>query len=190
MAEQPRIVIVPLTVAAANRVVARLHRHHGPIPAGLAAFALGAIADGRLCGAAIVGRPANRNNDDGYTAEVVRVATDGTANAPSSLYGAAARAAAAMGFYRVITYTLDAESGASLRGAGWTREEDGIVSKWARYERHDGAYGQVQPRPHFDMTKVRWTKALRPKPTVLDRTLADNVEIESVQIQWTPKEAA
>ncbi|MEW1632726.1 XF1762 family protein [Streptomyces sp. NPDC093801] len=35
------------------------------------------------------------------------------------LYGAAWRAAKALGYRRLITYTQDGESGGSLRGAGW-----------------------------------------------------------------------
>ena len=34
-------------------------------------------------------------------------------------YAAAARAARAMGYQRIITYTLDTEGGVSLRAAGW-----------------------------------------------------------------------
>jgi hypothetical protein len=51
--------------------------------------------------------------------EVTRVATDGTKNACSALYGAAWRAAKALGYHRLVTYTQEGESGASLRGAGW-----------------------------------------------------------------------
>ncbi len=83
-----------------------------------------------MCGVAIAGRPTNRNNDDGQTVEVLRVATDGTPNAPSALLGACRQAAKAIGSARIITYTLDDETGSSLRGAGWTREADGISSWW------------------------------------------------------------
>ena len=38
----------------------------------------------------------------------------------SFLYAAAARAAKAMGYWKIITYTLDTENGASIRAAGWT----------------------------------------------------------------------
>ena len=38
----------------------------------------------------------------------------------SFLYGAAARAAKALGYERIITYTLDTEPGTSLRASGWT----------------------------------------------------------------------
>ncbi|WP_345486006.1 XF1762 family protein, partial [Planotetraspora phitsanulokensis] len=46
-------------------------------------------------------------------------ATDGARNANSMLYGAAWRAARALGYVRAITYTQEGESGASLRASGW-----------------------------------------------------------------------
>jgi hypothetical protein len=57
--------------------------------------------------------------DDGFTAEVTRCCTDGTRNACSMLYRAAWRAARAMGYRKLITYTLAEEGGASLRASGW-----------------------------------------------------------------------
>jgi hypothetical protein len=151
-----------MTTAAANRAVANLHRHHGACPPALVYFCVGAESDGRLCGVAIVGRPANRNSDDGQTAEVLRVATDGTRNACSFLYGACAKAACGIGFARIITYTLDVESGSSLRGAGWTQEASGIESWWHRYPTKNAADRRtVVERPHHGMTKARWGKLFR-----------------------------
>lgn len=83
-------------------------------------FCLGVADDADvLRGVAIAGRPVSRLFDDGLTLEVTRSATDGTANANSMLYGAAWRAAKALGFRRLVTYTQKGESGASLRAAGW-----------------------------------------------------------------------
>ncbi|MFI9423413.1 XF1762 family protein [Streptomyces achromogenes] len=94
------------------------HRHHAP-PAGQV-FAVGAAdEDGTLRAVAIVGRPVARHFDDGTTLEVTRTASDGVRNANSLLYAASWRAAKALGYRRLITYTQDGESGASLRGAGW-----------------------------------------------------------------------
>lgn len=59
--------------------------------------------------------------DDELTCEVTRVATLGTPNACSALYGAAWQTAKAQGYRRIITYTQDGESGASLRAAGWRK---------------------------------------------------------------------
>jgi hypothetical protein len=157
---------VPLTSKVANDYVARWHRHHGPIPGGFAWWAVGAIRDGEVVGVAIAGRPTNRNNDDGQTVEVLRVATDGTVNACSVLYGACARAAKAIGARRIITYTLDDESGASLRGAGWERQVDGITSWWT----HAGSRTPAVPRPHYGSTKVRWAVEFRPAVRVREMT--------------------
>ena len=77
------------------------------------------MVDGQLVGVAIVGRPVSRYLDDGLTLEVNRLCTDGTQNACSFLYGAAARAARTMGYRKIITYILDTENGVSLRAAGW-----------------------------------------------------------------------
>lgn len=98
-------------------VVAEHHRHHEP-PVGHK-FSIGVAQDELLVGVAIVGRPVARHLDDGRTLEVARTATDGTKNANSVLYGAAWRAAKALGYDRLVTYTMEGESGASLRGAGW-----------------------------------------------------------------------
>lgn len=115
---QDRLTIVPLTLDDACEVVDRLHRHHRK-PRGHR-FSIGVRRpNGALCGVAIVGRPVSRVFDNRLTVEVTRVATDGTPNACSALYGAAWGAASRMGFLRVITYTQDGESGASLRAVGW-----------------------------------------------------------------------
>ncbi|WP_259454408.1 XF1762 family protein [Streptomyces ginkgonis] len=115
---QQRLRVVPLTLADAADAVDRWHRHHRR-PQGHR-FSLGVLDEaGHLRGVAIVGRPVARSLDTGYTVEVTRLASDGTRNACSALYGAAWRTAAAMGFGRIITYTQDGESGASLRAVGW-----------------------------------------------------------------------
>jgi hypothetical protein len=83
-------------------------------------FAVGAAdAGGILRAVAIAGRPVARLLDNGQTLEVTRVATDKTPDACSMLYGACARAAWALGYTRLVTYTQQGESGASLRAAGW-----------------------------------------------------------------------
>ncbi|MGK8887390.1 XF1762 family protein [Burkholderia gladioli] len=115
------LIIVPISLDEANAFVATHHRHHRPAVGhkfSIAAVDL-AADEPRVCGVVIVGRPVARGNDDGMTLEVTRCCTDGTRNACSALYGAAWRAARALGYTRLITYTLPAEGGASLRGAGW-----------------------------------------------------------------------
>jgi hypothetical protein len=114
-----RFSVERLDLDEANAFVLRHHRHHGTVRGHV--FSIGAAlhVNGQIVGVAIVGRPVSRGLDDGVTAEVSRLCTDGTLNACSFLYGAAARGAFALGFKRIGTYILKDESGASLRAAGW-----------------------------------------------------------------------
>ena len=107
----------PISLRDANEYVRQHHRHHKPVAGHK--FSIGCEADGELVGVIIAGRPVSRYLDDGFTLEVTRLCTNGAKNACSFLYGAAARAAAAMGYKRIITYTLESENGASLRASGW-----------------------------------------------------------------------
>lgn len=111
--------LVPVSFDTACQVVAELHRHHRP-PVGHK-FSIGVADDGgTLRGVIIISRPvAPATAARGDTLEVTRSATDGTPNANSMLYGAARRATFALGYRRLITYTQEGESGASLRAAGY-----------------------------------------------------------------------
>ena len=111
------LTLTPVALATANAFVNAHHRHH-KATAGHK-FSIGCANDGELVGVAIVGRPVSRYLDDGWTLEVNRLCTTGERNACSILYAASARAAKAMGYRKIITYTLDSESGSSLRAAGW-----------------------------------------------------------------------
>ncbi|MEU4331365.1 XF1762 family protein [Nonomuraea dietziae] len=125
--------LAPVTFAQACGFVDSHHRHHRPpqghkfsigvVDGGVEEFDSGAqeikVRGGRLVGVAIVGRPVARHFDTGEALEVTRVATDGTRNACSILYGAAWRAGKALGYQRMITYTRADEDGASLRAVGW-----------------------------------------------------------------------
>lgn len=109
----------PISLRDANAFVSAHHRHHKPVQG--AKFALACIDSGNLCAVAIVGRPVARRLDDGVTAEITRLCSNGTPNACSFLLTRAKRAAQAMGYVRVITYTLESEGGVSLQAAGWKR---------------------------------------------------------------------
>lgn len=119
----------PLTFAEAAAYIRDHHRHHAP-PVGHK-FSIGVNNGTKVVGVACVGRPVARHLDNGWTAEVTRLCTDGTKNAASMLLGACARAARAMGYKRVITYTLQAEGGASLRAAGWVIVGERADRTWA-----------------------------------------------------------
>ena len=111
--------LVPVSFKHACEFVAAHHRHHTP-PVGHK-FSIGVAVDETLVGVVIVSRPVSRVfQAEGDTLEVSRSATDGTYNANSMLYVAAWRATKALGYRRLITYTQDGESGASLRAAGYS----------------------------------------------------------------------
>lgn len=146
-----RLTIVPCTLREANAFVARVHRHHGPTVGHRWSVAVADEA-GTVRGVAIIGRPVARMLDDGRTAEVNRVATDGCPNACSALYAAAWRAARAMGYRRLLTYTLASEPGDSLRGAGWKCIGQAGGGHWGRDSR-------PRETKHPTQLKLRWEVA-------------------------------
>jgi len=112
--------IVPISTVEANAFVQSYHRHN-KISAQLAKFSIGASDGERLVGVAIVSLPVARMLNDGVTAEVRRccVLDDAPKGTCSFLYARCWKVWSALGGHRLITYTLQTESGASLRGAGW-----------------------------------------------------------------------
>jgi len=111
------VMLCPISLRDAREFVRQIHRHHRAPQGGKFAIAL---SNGqKVIGVSIVGRPVARRLDDGWTAEVVRLATDGTKNACSMLYAASWRAARAMGYRKLVTYILSSEPGTSLTAAGW-----------------------------------------------------------------------
>uniref|UniRef100_A0A6M3KJ56 N-acetyltransferase domain-containing protein n=1 Tax=viral metagenome TaxID=1070528 RepID=A0A6M3KJ56_9ZZZZ len=119
----------PITFKEASEYITEHHRHHKPP----VSWKFGiAVNDGEnVVGVITVGRPVSRHLDNGWTAEVNRCCTDGTKNASSMLYSAAWRAARAMGYRRLITYTLVTEPGASMRAAGWKAIGETAGGSWS-----------------------------------------------------------
>jgi hypothetical protein len=125
--------IQPIDFNEACLFVEQFHRHH-KAPVGHK-FSI-AVNDGsKVVGVVIIGRPVARTLDDGWTLEVTRLCTDGTKNASSCLYSAAWRAARAMGYVRLITYTLQSESGISLLAANWKLVGTAGGGTWNRKDR-------------------------------------------------------
>lgn len=150
-----RLHVEPVTFTVANEYVRIIHRHHGPTEAQFSLFALAVVDDaGVICGVAIGAFPtaANRLTDGFRTLEVTRVATDGTPNACSVLYAAAARAARALGFSRCITYILEAETGTSVKAAGW-KPDDGLFGNlsWADHSKRPGRAVNVGPKGRWSL---------------------------------------
>jgi hypothetical protein len=143
--------VVPLTLKQANMLISTLHRHHKPVVGHR--FSIGIRNDKcELIGACVVGRPVAREVDQYMVAEVTRLVTDGTKNACSILYSAAARAAQAMGFDRIQTYILDTEPGTSLKASGWTFEGYTSGGNW----NHSWRKGRREDQPMSP--KARWGK--------------------------------
>ena len=109
--------VTPINFDEANAFVALYHRHHKPVQG--YKFCLAVSEDEKVKGVALIGRPVARLLDDGWTLEVNRLCTDGTRNACSMLYSNSWKAAKALGYRRLITYTLPEEGGASLKAANW-----------------------------------------------------------------------
>lgn len=139
--------LVPISFAEAKAFVEAHHRHHGPPLGHILSLA---VADDQVVrGVAIVGRPVARGLQDGWTAEVTRCCSDGTRNACSMLYGAAWRACRAIGYRRLVTYSLPDEGGSSLRAAGFKLLAQTKGGSW-----------NCQARPRVDkhplQAKLRW----------------------------------
>ncbi len=152
---------MPLTLADARRYVAEHHRHNEP-PRGHK-FSIGLERDGVLVGVVIASRPVARGLDDGRTIELIRLTTEGDRNACSRLYGAACRAAAAMGYHWVVTYTLAEEPGTSLRASGFVENGTTKGGEWTPTE---GVWRQAEHPRMFDPPKMptgpktRWVREL------------------------------
>jgi hypothetical protein len=143
----------PLTLAQANEMVARWHRHHKPFQGHR--FSVGVFDEaGQPHGAAIVGRPVGGGTQQLLIAEISRLVTDGTYNACSLLYGACARAAKAMGYLRIQTFILAGEPGTSLKAAGWQFERLSHPIGW------DNGNRPRNPVPDEGRRKQLWFREL------------------------------
>ena len=120
--------IRPITLRTASEYINLHHRHHHATVG--CKFAIGCYEGNTLVGCAVCGRPVSRHYDDGLTCEINRVCTDGTRNACSMLYGACCRIAKAMGYKKIITYTLISEDGASLKASNFADEGEAGGTHW------------------------------------------------------------
>lgn len=143
--------VVPIKFKEACEFVKRHHRHHKPPIGHICSVAV--ATDEKIVGVAIIGRPASRVLDNGLTAEVTRLCTNGTKNACSMLYATAWRAVRALGYKKLITYILKEEGGISLKAAGWKCIGECGGGKWDR-----------KSRPRVDIhpmqKKFRWESSL------------------------------
>lgn len=140
--------VVPCTITDARRWIARHHSHHGPPVSGLAALGV-ARGDALVC-VALAGRPVARLLAG--SAEITRVASVGgeeARHAASMAVAAMARALIALGYRRVVSYTILGEAGTSYRAAGWWPTAITSGGQWDR----DGRPREAAEQPG---RKVRW----------------------------------
>ena len=150
--EEMKLMLQPITLKEAKVFVDRYHRHH-KAPVG-AKFAIGVSQAGEVVGVVMVGRPVARMLDDGWTAEVNRLCVkNGHKNAASMLYGAAWRAARAMGYLRLITYILSSETGTSLIAAGYKDVGKAGGGTWNREGRPRVDTHPVEQKTLFERVK-------------------------------------
>lgn len=141
--------ITPITLSQAKDFITKHHSHHKP-PISWR-FGCGVVNDQcELCGVATAGRPVFRLLDDGNTLEITRCCTDQTPNAASMLYNSIRRAAKALGFSRLITYTLESESGTSLKAAGWTPTSTSRGGSWSRNSRKRNDKHPTTPKTRWE----------------------------------------
>lgn len=160
----------PVSFTEARRFVAEKHRHNDPPIAARVSVGI-EDAIGKLRGVGILGLPKARYLDDGRTAEIVRVATDGVRNGCSMIYGALVRAAWSLGYDRIYTYTLESETGSSLRASGWTLDQ---ITEPANAKAWNSTNETVRSRDRLTLfyeakvpvgRKIRWVISRRKEGT-------------------------
>ena len=147
-----KLIALPITLREARDFVDNFHRHNKAPIGGL--FAVGVSDGNELVGIAIVGRPVARKLDNGHTAEVTRccVIDNSPKGTCSFLYARCWQAAKALGYTKLITYTLQDESGASLRGAGWKVVAELTANNPSAWQSRPGREWQ----PVVGQAKLRW----------------------------------
>lgn len=146
----------PVTLREARAFTDAHHRHNQGTQGHK--FSIGLTRDGQLIGVVTVGRPVARGLDDGRTCEITRCCVlEGERNANSKLYGAAVRAAKAMGYRRAVTYTTMEEPGSSVKACGF--RADGIV-KGRDWNTPSCPRRTLEAEKYPRGDKIRWVKQL------------------------------
>lgn len=153
MSDCRKLTIRPIELRSANAFIATLHRHHKPVQGHR--FSLACYDGDRLCGVCTVGRPVARLAGNPLEVlEVTRLCTDGTKNACSCLYAAAARVGSIMGYKRIQTYILGSEPGTSLVACGWVNEGQAGGGQWKHTD------GKPRRTDQPTEKKTRWSRRL------------------------------
>lgn len=160
---------VPVTKAEAFAMIAKVHRHLDP-PEGWVC-GVGLALDGELVGSGILCRPvAPKTAKDRRISEIARVAVPaGLRNANSMVYAALRDAARALGYWKVQTFTLESESGASLRAVGFklvrpaAEDSPRRPGQWDSNRRTPTLFPELEPEIAGE-PKNRWECILRKEP--------------------------
>lgn len=176
-----KLELCPVELREANAYVDRHHRHSTTVVRDKFRVGLRNSSTGDLVGVAQVGRPRARMLQDGSTVEILRVCTSGERNACSALYAACCRAARALGYRRVVTYTLAEEDGASLKASGFTAAHETAGQHWSRPSRprdveHHEIANRVRWERHFPVAALTSGEAIAPLEVAManaERTLAE-----------------
>ena len=142
--------IRPITFKVASDFINNNHRHHKATIG--CKFCIGLYDKEKLIGCAVCGRPVSRSLDVGMTCEINRVCTDGAKNACSMLYGACCRVGKAMGYKKIITYTLESEPGTSLKASNFKNEGVAGGKIWTGSRKRDNGVPKER--------KIRWSREL------------------------------
>ena len=112
--------VTPIHLKEATEYVKRYHRHCGPPKFHKFSISLRIPEEAEPIGVVIASTPKAKALMDGKTLEINRVCTNPCyANVCSKLYAQAIRAGKALGYQKFITYTLEGESGSSLKAVGF-----------------------------------------------------------------------
>ena len=147
--------IIPLSLKEANEFVTKYHRHNKKCAGHK--FSIGAVYKNEIVGVVIVGRPVARKLDDRFTLEINRNCVLDTApkGTCSFLYSRAIKIWQSMGGKKINTYTLETESGSSLKAVNFNKETTVQTFKkntgWTT--RTNRIWQEVQATP-----RIRWGK--------------------------------
>lgn len=148
--------VVPMTLKESNEFVEQYHSHNKKVQG--YKFAIGAVYQDKLVGVAICGRPISATLDDRKTIELLRscVLDDAPKNTNSFLYGRSWRVAEAMGYKKMITYTLIKEKGAACKAIGMkiVAQTKDSTNAWKNKEKKDGIKREQQNI--YKELKYRW----------------------------------
>lgn len=161
-----KIKAAPIDLKTAQNYIDKYHRHHKHSHGDK--YRVAAVDENNnIIGVIQVGRPVNRNLDNGTILEVLRCCSNGERNVCSFLYSRAARIAKEMGYKKIITYILGNESGSSLKASGWHLEQDNVGGgSWDTKSRKRQIYSLQLNMFDEDMPKYpickkqRWAKEL------------------------------